>query len=306
MAGAGRHRGVVKFFRGSYGWLTCGEVAEKTGGRDIFLHKNQLNSVPGPGTTVEFSLTIDEKGQPKAVDAVVIGAKPTSPAPAGDVKKASEMQVKRAALMLFRGEEVLVIKEKKEGELLWSDLGGKIEAGESHLDCAVRELAEEAEGFLSAESVALLQQGLRRQYGDGQQSPQLVALRGTGSKPQAVAVFPLDCSGVEMDVASARNCSHLPGRRAMCTKCAGSTGTTRTCGIERGLAGPCCARSVHYGRPPQVERGRDRDRRGHLQSHDSFAGSHGLGAARCACEEQAYAWGKAPDAVAADSIGMCR
>ncbi|CAJ1372918.1 unnamed protein product [Effrenium voratum] len=199
MAGAGRHRGVVKFFRGSYGWLTCGEVAEKTGGRDIFLHKNQLNSVPGPGTTVEFSLTIDEKGQPKAVDAVVIGAKPTSPAPAGDVKKASEMQVKRAALMLFRGEEVLVIKEKKEGELLWSDLGGKIEAGESHLDCAVRELAEEAEGFLSAESVALLQQGLRRQYGDGQQSPQLVALRGTGSKPQAVAVFPLDCSGVEMD-----------------------------------------------------------------------------------------------------------
>ena len=32
-----------------------------------------------------------------------------------------------------------------------------------------------------------------------------MALRGTGSKPQAVAVFPLDCSGVEMDVASARN-----------------------------------------------------------------------------------------------------
>ena len=43
-----RHRGIVKFFRGSFGWVKCGDVAEKIGDRDIFLHKNQLNSVLWP------------------------------------------------------------------------------------------------------------------------------------------------------------------------------------------------------------------------------------------------------------------
>ena len=38
------------------------------------------------------------------------------------MEASSDMQVKRAALMLFRGDEILVLREKKEkeGMLLWS------------------------------------------------------------------------------------------------------------------------------------------------------------------------------------------
>ncbi|CAE8704926.1 unnamed protein product, partial [Polarella glacialis] len=106
--------------------------------------------------------------------------------------------------MLFRGDEVLVVREKKEGgeKLLWSDLGGKVEAKESLLDCALRELAEEAEGFLSAGSIALLECGLRQRFGDGHHSPEVVALNSKGARPQAVAVFPMDCSGLELDLLS--------------------------------------------------------------------------------------------------------
>ncbi|CAK9042387.1 unnamed protein product [Durusdinium trenchii] len=140
-----RHEGIVKFFRGSFGWVRCSDVAQKIGDRDIFLHKNQLNSVPTAGDVVEFKLVVDAKGQPK-------------------------------------------------------DLGGKVEAGESMLECAIRELDEEAQGFLSPESIALLKRGLRNQYGDGRQSPELVALKASGNKPQAVAIFPLDCSGVSLEL----------------------------------------------------------------------------------------------------------
>ena len=34
------------------------------------------------------------------------------------------------------------------------------------------------------------------------QTPEVVALKASGKNPQAVAVFPLDCSGVELDTAS--------------------------------------------------------------------------------------------------------
>eukprot|EP00913_Durusdinium_trenchii_P001896 g1755.t1 len=67
-----RHEGIVKFFRGSFGWVRCSDVAQKIGDRDIFLHKNQLNSVPTAGDVVEFKLVVDAKGQPKAEDAVVV------------------------------------------------------------------------------------------------------------------------------------------------------------------------------------------------------------------------------------------
>ncbi|CAK9042409.1 Ankyrin repeat domain-containing protein 17 [Durusdinium trenchii] len=164
-----RHEGIVKFFRGSFGWVRCSDVAQKIGDRDIFLHKNQLNSVPTAGDVVEFKLVVDAKGQPKAEK--------------GD-------------------DELLVLREKKDSqeECLWSDLGGKVEAGESMLECAIRELDEEAQGFLSPESIALLKRGLRNQYGDGRQSPELVALKASGNKPQAVAIFPLDCSGVSLEL----------------------------------------------------------------------------------------------------------
>ncbi|CAE8617871.1 unnamed protein product, partial [Polarella glacialis] len=159
-------RGTVKTFKGSFGWLSCSEVAEQYGGRDVFLHKNVLNAVPAIGSTVAFRLVLDAKGQPKAEDAMVeaAGPEPASGAIAASTSalvqaqrgkaqavdetgEAAQMQIKRAALMLFRGDEVLVVREKKDGgeKLLWSDLGGKVEAKEGLLDCALRELAEEAQ-----------------------------------------------------------------------------------------------------------------------------------------------------------------
>ncbi|CAL1146505.1 unnamed protein product [Cladocopium goreaui] len=202
-----RYRGTVKFFRGSFGWLTSNDIAKKIGDRDIFLHKNQLNSVPSVGAIVEFKLVVDAKGQPKAEDAVVVSG---AGACAGESKElkvskdTKDTKVKRAALMLFRGDEVLVLREKKDDQdtLLWSDLGGKVEFGESYLECAIRELDEEARGFLSPKSIEMLKLGLRNQYGDDRQTPEVVPLKASGKYPQAVAVFPLDCSGVELDAPS--------------------------------------------------------------------------------------------------------
>mmetsp|Transcript_45330 Transcript_45330/g.105829 ORF Transcript_45330/g.105829 Transcript_45330/m.105829 type:complete len:266 (+) Transcript_45330:33-830(+) len=195
-----RFSGSVKSFRGSFGWLACSSVAEKLGGRDVFLHRNDLNSVPVVGDTVEFSLILDAKQQPKATKAIVLDSKkPDAPQRQGK-ETSSDMQVKRAALMLFRGSDVLILREQKDDALMWSDLGGKVEAGESYLQCAVRELDEEANGFLSEDSIALLKRGLSAQFGDGTQSPEIVALKASGNKPQAVAVFPLDCTGVDLEL----------------------------------------------------------------------------------------------------------
>eukprot|EP00435_Cladocopium_sp_Y103_P061066 s1724_g22.t1 len=206
-----RHRGTVKFFRGSFGWLTSNDIAKKIGDRDIFLHKNQLNSVPGVGAIVEFKLVVDAKGQPKAEDAVVVSDGAGACAGAKEPKELkvepdTPLQVKRAALMLFRGDEVLVLREKKDDQetLLWSDLGGRVESGESYLECAIRELDEEARGFLSPKSIEMLKLGLRNQYGDDRQTPEVVPLKASGKKPQAVAVFPLDCSGVELELLDAK------------------------------------------------------------------------------------------------------
>merc|ERR1719167_1303288 len=76
-----RYEGVIKSFRGSFGWVSCKDVAEKHSGRDIFLHKNALNSIPAIGATVAFILAFDAKGNPKAQDAVLLPGreKPTPP-----------------------------------------------------------------------------------------------------------------------------------------------------------------------------------------------------------------------------------
>ncbi|CAL1146503.1 unnamed protein product [Cladocopium goreaui] len=201
-----RYRGTVKFFRGSFGWLTSNDIAKKIGDRDIFLHKNQLNSVPSVGAIVEFKLVVDAKGQPKAEDAVVVSGAGACAGESKELKVSKDTKVKRAALMLFRGDEVLVLREKKDDQdtLLWSDLGGKVEFGESYLECAIRELDEEARGFLSPKSIEMLKLGLRNQYGDDRQTPEVVPLKASGKYPQAVAVFPLDCSGVELELLDAK------------------------------------------------------------------------------------------------------
>eukprot|EP00418_Pyrodinium_bahamense_P075715 CAMPEP_0179055640 /NCGR_PEP_ID=MMETSP0796-20121207/23405_1 /TAXON_ID=73915 /ORGANISM="Pyrodinium bahamense, Strain pbaha01" /LENGTH=308 /DNA_ID=CAMNT_0020752299 /DNA_START=30 /DNA_END=956 /DNA_ORIENTATION=- len=215
-----RYSGAVKSFRGSFGWVACPEVAEKYGGRDTFLHKNSVNAVPVVGCRVNFRLVLDAKGNPKADEATLevaaeaapaeakVAAAPAlqrAPVPVGLAAAAGPPRgpdVRRAALMLTRGEEVLVMREDKEGRLRWSDLGGKVEAGEALLECALRELAEEAEGFLSPEALALLDRGMRQRFGSSGAGsrPELVTLRaGTGEQPHAVAVFLMDCKGVDIE-----------------------------------------------------------------------------------------------------------
>lgn len=63
-----RRRGLVKFFRGSFGWIVCEEVARMCGGCDVFLHKNDCNGVPWRSDVVSFRLALDATGNPKAVE----------------------------------------------------------------------------------------------------------------------------------------------------------------------------------------------------------------------------------------------
>jgi len=204
-----RYQGTVKAFRGSFGWLSCSEVAEKCGGRDTFLHKNVLNTIPVVGSTVDFCLNFDAKGNPKASEAKLVSsasdadvAVKKGKGAAGKTKTETRAQVvKRASLLIIRKDEVLVVKELKDGgKLRWSDIGGKLEAGEAYLDCALRELAEEAQCFLSAESIRLLETGLRHRYGDGGAEPELVGLGPSGGGTQAAAVFEIHVEGVDLEL----------------------------------------------------------------------------------------------------------
>merc|ERR1711972_843825 len=62
-----RYVGHVSWFRGSYGWVRCKEIAEKYNGADAFLHFNDCDVKPSLGDEVEFRLALDNKGNPKAV-----------------------------------------------------------------------------------------------------------------------------------------------------------------------------------------------------------------------------------------------
>jgi len=81
-----RYHGVIKYWRGAFGWITCEEVAAIHPDADIFLHKRDCDQAPkrldgcGNPQAVSFHLTLDEKGNPKAVDAKVESVgKPSSP-----------------------------------------------------------------------------------------------------------------------------------------------------------------------------------------------------------------------------------
>lgn len=69
---AARYHGIVKWFRGSYGWIVCKDVAKKYRGSDVFLHKFDCDSVPKLGDPVSFRFTLDDKGNPKAVEARIV------------------------------------------------------------------------------------------------------------------------------------------------------------------------------------------------------------------------------------------
>merc|ERR1739845_182271 len=68
---AKRYRGWVKYWRGSFGWITSPDVAEMYPDMDVFLHKRDCDTLPKRLESVSFLLTVDEKGNPKAMDARV-------------------------------------------------------------------------------------------------------------------------------------------------------------------------------------------------------------------------------------------
>merc|ERR1711988_568774 len=64
-----QYRGTIKWFRGTYGWVECGEVAKMHPDCDIFLHVNDCNfKRPRQWDRVLFELSTDDKGDPKAVN----------------------------------------------------------------------------------------------------------------------------------------------------------------------------------------------------------------------------------------------
>jgi len=77
-----RYQGVVKYWKGAYGWVECRELADRSGNAEVllhvgshellirgavFLHRNDCDTVPGRGQCVSFRLTQDDWGKPKAV-----------------------------------------------------------------------------------------------------------------------------------------------------------------------------------------------------------------------------------------------
>jgi hypothetical protein len=68
---AKQYRGTIKWFRGTYGWVECPEVAKMYSDCDIFLHLNDCGFKPRQWDWISFQLALDEKGDPKAVHAAL-------------------------------------------------------------------------------------------------------------------------------------------------------------------------------------------------------------------------------------------
>merc|ERR1739848_175347 len=71
-----KYTGSILSFTGSYGRIHCPEVKSQYDGYDTFLHINDcVDFKPKKGDEVVFQLAIDNKGNPKAVNA----ARPAKP-----------------------------------------------------------------------------------------------------------------------------------------------------------------------------------------------------------------------------------
>jgi hypothetical protein len=62
-----RYQGIIKWFRGSYGWLVCDTVATDYPGCDVMVHKSDCNFKPKLGDQVCFCLALNAQGNPQAV-----------------------------------------------------------------------------------------------------------------------------------------------------------------------------------------------------------------------------------------------
>merc|ERR1712216_335512 len=79
-----RYEGVVKWFRGSFGWVDCAAVSQKYEGYDVFLHRVDCDGSRAPklGDRVSFRLTLDDNGNPKAIEAKMTERPMPAPEPA--------------------------------------------------------------------------------------------------------------------------------------------------------------------------------------------------------------------------------
>lgn len=62
------YKGVVTWFRGSYGWISCEAIAAEYPGCDVMVHKNDCNFRPRQDDLVQFRLALNGSGHPQAFD----------------------------------------------------------------------------------------------------------------------------------------------------------------------------------------------------------------------------------------------
>jgi hypothetical protein len=61
------YRGIVKYFRGSFGWIVCEEIAADYPDCDVMVHKLDCAFRPRQGQEVSFRLALNERGNPQAM-----------------------------------------------------------------------------------------------------------------------------------------------------------------------------------------------------------------------------------------------
>merc|ERR1712224_112004 len=69
------YKGIIKFFRGSFGWISCKALEAEYPDCDIMVHKNDCHHFecnesgkPKQGNLVCFRLALNAQGDPQAVD----------------------------------------------------------------------------------------------------------------------------------------------------------------------------------------------------------------------------------------------
>jgi cold shock CspA family protein len=61
------YRGIVKYFRGAFGWIVCEELAAVYPCNDVMVHKLDCAFRPKQGDKVSFRVALNDRGNPQAV-----------------------------------------------------------------------------------------------------------------------------------------------------------------------------------------------------------------------------------------------